>query len=357
MANPNPTPTFKKAEKSKAWFKIAICGPSGSGKTYSALALASGMGKKIALIDTENSSAKMYADLFDFDHIDLNPPYLVDKYSTLMDLAIKEKYEVLIIDSISHAWAGAGGLLQKKEQLDQSGRGNSYTNWASITKEQEKFVSKLISLNIHLICTMRSKQEHVIDRDDNGKQVVRKKGMAPIQRDGIEYEFTTVFDIAMSHLAEASKDRTKLFDGQHVLLSKQTGETLISWLESQAGELNKPEANKEREINKDCGLGASNDSSLNPSKEDPNPQVQLVDFSPISKEQAKRLFAIGKSCHWTPADIKNYLSVNYGFVSTSEIQWNYYNDICKHIANNPNIPKTKQPIIEDEPFPFEEEGA
>lgn len=220
---------FKKAERKRVKLKIAITGPSGSGKTFSALELASGLGKKIALVDTENDSASLYSDRFTFDSLVIEPPYTIDKYRQAIQDAEKEGYEVLVIDSISHAWAGDGGLLSKKEAMDARG-GNSYTNWGGITKEHEAFKSKLLNAGLHLICTMRSKQDYVLETNDKGKQTPRKVGLAPIQRDGMEYEFTTVFDVAMDHNAQASKDRTGLFDGQITKVTQKTGEKLIDWL-------------------------------------------------------------------------------------------------------------------------------
>lgn len=220
---------FKKAERKQSKLKIALTGPSGSGKTYSALEMASGMGKKIALIDTENGSAALYSDRFEFDTLEIEPPYTVPKYIDAIKAAVAAGYEVCVIDSLTHAWAGEGGLLAKKESLDQRG-GNSYTNWAGITKEHEAFKAILLNSDIHLICTMRSKQDYVLEVNEKGKSSPRKVGLAPIQRDGMEYEFTTVFDIAMDHHALASKDRTGLFDGQIAKISKTTGETLMKWL-------------------------------------------------------------------------------------------------------------------------------
>lgn len=224
---------FRKAERKRAKVKLAFTGPSGSGKTFSAILMASGMGKKIAVVDTENGSASLYAgrgEMPEFDVVEIDPPYTITKYLEAIRAAQAAGYEVLIIDSISHAWAGDGGLLSKKEALDQRG-GNSYTNWASITKEQEAFKAALLAADIHLIVTMRSKQDYVLELNEKGKQAPKKVGLAPIQRDGMEYEFTTVLDIAMDHNAAASKDRTGLFDGQVFKVSKQTGEAIIAWLD------------------------------------------------------------------------------------------------------------------------------
>lgn len=220
---------FKKAERMQTKLKIALTGPSGSGKTFSSLLLATGLGQKIAVIDTENRSAALYSDRFEFDLMELEPPYTVDKYLNGIRAAQQAGYDVLIVDSISHQWAGEGGILEKKSALDSHG-GNSYTNWGKLTPEQERFKSAILQSDIHLICTMRSKQEYVLQQNEKGKQAPIKVGMAPIQRDGMEYEFTTVFDIGMDHNAIASKDRTGLFDGVIAKVSKKTGENFMSWL-------------------------------------------------------------------------------------------------------------------------------
>lgn len=227
---------FHKAERTQVKFKGALTGPSGSGKTFSALAIARGLGKKVAVIDTENGSASLYAKMksgplagFEFDTVVLQPPYSISRYTDAIQAAVRAKYDVLVIDSISHAWAGEGGLLAKKEVLDSRG-GNSYTNWAGITKEHEAFKATLLNADIHLICTMRSKQDYVLETNEKGRQAPKKVGLAPIQRDGMEYEFTVVLDMGMDHSAVASKDRTSLFDGQVFKPSIETGVRIRDWL-------------------------------------------------------------------------------------------------------------------------------
>lgn len=222
---------FKKAERKQVKLKIAISGPSGSGKTFSSLEMSKGIGKRIALVDTENKSASLYSDRFDFDTLEIDPPYTTDKYLKAIKAAVDAGYDVLIIDSLSHAWAGEGGLLAKKGALDARG-GNNYTNWAPITIEQEALMSAIQNANIHLIVTLRSKQEYVLEVNDKGKQAPRKVGLAPIQRDGTEYLFTTVFDCAMDHHASVSKDRTSLFDGKLFKITQDTGKLFMDWLAS-----------------------------------------------------------------------------------------------------------------------------
>lgn len=223
--------SFVKSTRKHVKIKIAITGPSGAGKTFSALRLASGIGNKIALIDTENGSASLYSEQFDFDVLELRPPFTPDKYIAAIKEAEKLKYDVLIIDSLSHEWEGEGGILQTKESLDQKG-GNSFTNWGRMTKPHNNFTSTYLQADINIIATMRSKQDYVIEQNDKGKQIPKKIGLKPIQREGTEYEFTTIFDIDMAHEASVSKDRTGLFIDKSFKITEETGKEIKNWINS-----------------------------------------------------------------------------------------------------------------------------
>lgn len=223
---------FKKAERKKVKLKLAITGPSGSGKTYSALRLAKGLGGKVAVIDTENGSASLYSDRFEFDVLELEPPFTTDKYIAALKAAEESGYSVVIIDSASHQWAGEGGMLDRKAKLDSRPGSNSYTNWNQMTPEHERFKSSIQQSDIHTICTMRSKQEYILETNDKGKQAPKRVGLAPVQRDAMEYEFTVVFDIAMNHEAEVSKDRTGIFVDHVFQVTEDTGAAINKWLES-----------------------------------------------------------------------------------------------------------------------------
>ena len=221
--------SFKKAERKQAKLKIGLQGPSGSGKTYSALLIAKGIGGKIAVIDTENRSASLYADQFDFDSCELEAPFTTDKYLKAMSEAEKAGYNVVIIDSTTHQWMGDGGLYERKTQIDSRG-GNSFTNWAKFTPEHNKFLSAIVQHRTHLICTVRSKQDYAVTQNDKGKSAPQKLGLAPVQREGFEYELTLMLDVAMDHSAQSSKDRTGLFDKQTFTPSIETGIKLMEWL-------------------------------------------------------------------------------------------------------------------------------
>ncbi len=241
---------FKKASRKNVKLKLAFTGPSGSGKTYSALLLATGITTvdKIAVIDTENGSASLYSNRFldangePFSTVNLSPPYTTARYIEAIDAAISAGFEVLILDSISHAWQGEGSILDRKTSHDaRNPTANSYTSWAQFTKEQEAFVSKILNAPIHLFTTMRSKQDYVLSANEKGKMTPKKVGLAPIQRDGMEYEFTTVFDISMNHEATTSKDRTELFDGQYFKITQETGKKLIEWVGKDSSVTDEPE--------------------------------------------------------------------------------------------------------------------
>jgi len=222
---------IRKAQRRKAKLRLALIGPSGSGKTMSALKLAFGIGGKVGIIDTENGSADLYASLGDYDVITLEKPYTVGKYREAITAFENGGYDTIIVDSLSHAWAGAGGLLDKQGQIANRPGTNSYAAWREVTPDHNALVEALLSSRCHIIVTMRVKTEYVLETNDRGKQAPRKVGLAPVQRDGVEYEFTVVMDIDIDHKAAASKDRTTLFDGWRDTITEGTGRQLLQWLE------------------------------------------------------------------------------------------------------------------------------
>ncbi len=225
---------FHKAERKKARLRLALCGPAGSGKTYSALLIAQGLGGRIALIDTEHESGSLYADLCEFDTASLTPPYTPEKYKNAIQAAEQAGYSVLIIDSFSHAWAGEGGLLDMHDKAAAAQRsGNSFTAWREITPQHNALVEAVLGARLHVIATLRTKTAYDLVDDGNGKKKPVKIGLAPVQREGVDYEFTCVFDMSIdSHVATASKDRTRLFDGKHFTPGIETGQALVNWLET-----------------------------------------------------------------------------------------------------------------------------
>jgi hypothetical protein len=223
---------FEKAQRKKAKLRLALTGPSGSGKSYGALLIAKGIGGKIALIDTEKASASLYSHLVDFDTMELAPPYSPERFREAISAAESAGYEILIIDSITHEWSGVGGCLELVDEIARARyKGNSWSAWNDLTPRHRAFVDAILQSNMHIIATMRSKTE-TAQTEENGRKKVVKLGMKSEQREGSEYEFTTVLDIVHDgHYAVASKDRTGLFTGvDPQKISEETGKTLLAWL-------------------------------------------------------------------------------------------------------------------------------
>lgn len=230
---------FKKAQRKLSKLRLAIQGPSGSGKTFGALRLANGLGGSIAVIDTERGSASLYSDVEgmpEFDVLDLEAPYTPERYIEAITAAEQAGYDILIIDSMTHEWSGVGGCLEMNEMLAKSKyRGNTWSAWNEVTPRHRKFVDKMLASKCHIIATIRSKTDFVQD-EQNGKKVVKKVGLKAEQRDGMDYEFTIVFDVTPDeHICTTSKDRTSLF-GDPLRLSEETGRKIKGWLSSAASE-------------------------------------------------------------------------------------------------------------------------
>lgn len=225
---------FQKATKAQSRLRLALDGPAGSGKTYSLLSIAAGLAPKgrLAVIDTEHGSASKYADEFEFDVLHLSD-FDPRRYIEAIQAAEAAGYDVIGIDSLSHAWSGKGGAL---EMVDAAARrsksNNTYTAWRDVTPLHNALVEAILQSRCHVIATMRSKVEHILDTDPRtGKQVPRKVGMAPIQREGMDYEFDVVGDIDLDHKLMVSKTRCRALDGKVFdRPGKQFGEILAGWL-------------------------------------------------------------------------------------------------------------------------------
>lgn len=220
---------LRQSERKRAKIKMALQGSAGSGKTYSSLLLAQGLTNgdfsKVAIIDTENGSADLYAHLGNYNVLSLQPPFTPQKYVEAIELCEKAGMEVIILDSISHCW---DYLLEYHSSL----AGNSFTNWAKIKPLEKLFIDKILQSNAHVIATMRTKQDYVLNQKD-GKFIPEKVGLKAVQRDGLDFEFTLVFDVDIKHFAVASKDRTEIFmDKPEFKISTETGKKILDWCNS-----------------------------------------------------------------------------------------------------------------------------
>jgi hypothetical protein len=216
---------LQKASRKKAKIKMCLQGPSGSGKTYSSLLLAKalcGDWSKIAAIDSENQSAELYSHLGDYNVIQLDPPFTPEKYTQAIQLCEQSGIEVIIIDSITPEWEF---ILEAHASLT----GNSFTNWQKVGIRHKAFIQAILSSKSHIIATVRTKQDYVLN-ERNGKLVPEKVGLKAVQREGLDYEFTLVFDLNIKNKATASKDRTGIFFGkpEHII-EIETGKALLNW--------------------------------------------------------------------------------------------------------------------------------
>lgn len=225
---------FHKAVKHEAKLRLSLIGPAGSGKTYTALNTAKFLGGPVAVVDTEHKSASKYADAFDFDACPLEAPYHPDRYLEAVRYAAANGYNVVILDSLSHAWSGSGGLLELVDDYaTRKTKGNSFQAWGAFgTPLHNKFVDGLLAAPIHIIATMRSKTEYVVEKDERtGKNSPRKIGTAPQQRDGFEYEFDVVGYLDNENNLSIQKTRCSALNEK---LIRKPGEefalTLKSWL-------------------------------------------------------------------------------------------------------------------------------
>ncbi len=229
---------FKKAVKHESKLRLAIAGPSGSGKTYTALAVGTALGK-VAFADTEHGSASKYADLFDFDVVNIQPPFHPDKFVEVIKQAAAMGYDVVILDSLTHAWNGSGGLLEVVDEIAKRMKTvNTFAAWKDATPIQNRLVDSIVTAPIHVIATMRSKQEYVLEQiERNGRTISQPKkvGMAPIQRDSFEYEFDIYLDMTIENDAIVGKTRCPALQGKVISRpGANLAETLQDWLSGEA---------------------------------------------------------------------------------------------------------------------------
>lgn len=229
----------KHAERKKIYTKTAIMSPSGGGKTYSSLLLATGMAEELAKINgkpakilmanTEAERGYYYANEFNYDIVDIEAPHNPEKYVELIDFAVQQGYDILIIDSSSHEWEGKGGCLELQQQA-----GGTYQAWAKVTPRHNKFIEAISSSPIHIIATMRGKDQYEVEKDERGRTSVKKLGVGAKQRDGFEYEFTCTFLIdQQSHMAKSQKDNTHIFESDpETILTAEHGRKIIRWANS-----------------------------------------------------------------------------------------------------------------------------
>jgi hypothetical protein len=220
---------LRKATRKQAKIRLGLSAVSGGGKTYSAVLIAKGLCgdlSKVAVIDTENGSADLYAHLGDYNVLPLAAPFTPERYIEAIRSCEKAGMEVIIIDSISHEWDGKGGCLEIVEQL-----GGKYQDWAKVTPRHQAFLDAILQSSSHIITTVRRKQDYEMIKDGN-RIKIEKGGLREITREGFEYELTINLEMDTKHNASASKDRTNLFMGKPSFVpTEKTGEVIAQWCE------------------------------------------------------------------------------------------------------------------------------
>ncbi len=219
---------FQKATKEKAKLRMALTGPSGSGKTYTALTLAQYLGKKVCVVDTEGNSASKYANLFDFCTLSLTDCH-PNNFIKAIDAAVAEGFDVIILDSLSHAWSGKNGLLELADR-EKMKLTNQFQAWAKVAPIQNALTNKLLTAPIHILTTLRVKTAYDM-QEENGRKRPVKIGLAPVQKEGIEYEFDVLAEMTPENTMIISKTRCPELNGQIFNKpGKEVADILNGWL-------------------------------------------------------------------------------------------------------------------------------
>lgn len=223
---------FARAVKPASWLRMAICGPTGSGKTFTALTLATNLGARVGMIDTERGSSLKYADLFKFDVLELEQHSPTD-YRRAIDEAIAESFDVLVIDGVSHEWMGKNGIL---EQVDAEAAKIKNSAWRTVTPKHVRFLDAIATAPMHVVATMRTKTEWIQEDEKDGKRRIRRVGTVPVQREGVEYEFDVIAEMEpdRNRFTVAKTRCPALVDLSIERPGPELAEKLAEWLKGEA---------------------------------------------------------------------------------------------------------------------------
>lgn len=279
---------IKKATKKSARGRVALVGVSGAGKTWDALTMArvlAGPSGRIVVIDTERGSASKYAGEselgVDFDVLELES-FSPDTYAAAIRACEDAGASVVVVDSLSHAWMGKDGALEQVDKVAaQSKSRNSFDAWRTVTPMHNHLVEAMLRCKAHLIVTMRAKSEYVIEQNDRGKSAPRKVGLAPIQRDGLEYEFDVVAEVdLLTHQVLVSKSRCSAIADAVVPKGQvvQLAETYRAWLSGVEEDAPRRTADPPPAANQRAREPGEDDDAPPPPAAAPAPAVNLDAF-------------------------------------------------------------------------------
>lgn len=283
---------FKKATREAAKLRLALDGPAGGGKTFTAMRFAFALGGRVAVIDTERGSASKYAGEspdgipFDFDVLELRS-FSPTEYTEAIKEAAGLGYDVLLIDSLSHAWDGTGGALEQVDRKAADSRGNSFSAWKDVTPLHRKMVDAMLGADLHVIATMRTKTDFVLEPNQWGKMAPRRVGLAPVQRAGMEYEFDIYGSLDQDHNLTISKSRCRAVADARV---QQPGAAFLRpvllWLAGEPGH--------------------------GPTTTESTPEVPAEPVPMSTGVQADTIDALRFSLNWTEAKLAESLRKKFG---------------------------------------------
>lgn len=285
---------FIRATREQIHLRAALLGPAGSGKTITALFIAKGLGGRTAVVDTEHGSARRYAHMFEFDTLELDT-FAPEVYERAIHEAENAGYDNLILDSLSHAWVGKGGILEFVDNVKRKGENAFTSGWRDATPKHNSLVETMLAARLNLIVTMRVKMDYVLEPDERGKVVPRKVGLQPVQREGLEYEFDLVGDMDLNHNLIVSKSR--FFDLADKVYQKPTdelGRLVLSCIASGQPATEKPKAEQ-----------AQPPAESKPAESKPAESGGITDY------QIKEIAAVVKELGMSKEELAAFVRKNY----------------------------------------------
>lgn len=326
------TLTLKKATKEHAKLHLALIGLSGSGKTYSALNLAKYLvpDGTVLLLDSEHRTAKLYGDIFDFNHEEVTN-YDPRNYIKLIKEAEALGVDVLIIDSMSHAWNAIVDIANQEKSKGPFG------GWDKASPIYRQFIDAILGCNMHVIATMRQKSDYVIEPNASGKQTPKKVGMKAENKESIEYEFDVVGEFDRDdHSLKITKSRFSEIDQKIFYLpGQELANELRRWLNTgvPAAPAKKPEQQSPMKTEKiapgaeqKAAASASNDASA-PSESKP---------AGGKKVELGKLFTDGVKHGWKIAETKKFVSDKFSIPEKdlqSQLTPEQFEQALKHVTS------------------------
>jgi len=345
------TITFRPAVRENVGLIIGLAGATGSGKTYTAMRLASGIagGREFAVIDTEAGRAKHYAEAFKFDHADLSPPFRPATYAEAIMAADQAGYPVIVVDSVSHVWAGDGGVLDWQDDELTRMAGDDWKKreavkmsaWIKPKMAHKQMVSRLLQVNAHIILCFRAEEkvEIIDDPAKPGKKLIVPKrsltgaaGWVPIAEKTLPYELTASFLLTAD---EPGIPKPIKLQEQHRPMvpldrpiSEETGAALAAWASGAASAVGTPEKAGRETTAAPPAEEAPVLAGGAPARSDDDPAF-------ASQPQRKRLFAIAKENGVESARLREILFVTTGQESTAQIPAAEYDKVIAAVEAEP----------------------